>query len=230
MECPNCDGSLQPDNNQCPHCGATLLPHRVILGKKQKEFVLTSEDESFELGEDDQADVWHLHHDPVIELVDQAEPEAGAQGEQIEWAGFLRRANAFVIDCGVIFCLEVVMFTLAYIGYKVGLAAHGKTVRLNNVISLIGWLVWGGIGLSAAYFVVFHGIDGKTIGKRILGLRVVGSMQGAVTFTQAFVRWLAMASFAPIGLGFLWVLWSREKRAWHDLLARTWVIRAKPTS
>jgi uncharacterized RDD family membrane protein YckC len=30
---------------------------------------------------------------------------------------------------------------------------------------------------------------------------------------------------ASIGLGILWIVWSREKRAWHDFLARTWVVR-----
>ena len=228
MECPNCDGAIQPDNKQCPRCGANLLPTRVILGKKQEEFALTPEDEPFELGDYDQTEAWHLYRDPVIELVDQAETESTAETKHVEWGGFVRRTGALVIDGGVIVCLEAVMFTLAYIGYKVGLAAHGKVVRLENAISLMGWFMWGGVGLSAAYFVVFHGIDGQTIGKRLLGLRVVGRQQGAVTFKQAFVRWLAMAGFAPIGLGFLWALWSREKRAWHDLLAQTWVIRENP--
>jgi len=244
MECPNCDGSIQPDNRQCPHCGADLVPQRVVLGKKEDEFSLTPEDENFELGDYAASDVWRFHREPVIDLVEQAETEASPGSDlveqaesnpflesgRVEWGGFMRRAAAFVVDCGVVLFLEFVMFTLAYIGYKVGLAAHGKVIRWENAISLLVWLMWGGIGLSAAYFVVFHGIDGQTIGKRMLGLRVVGRQQKAVTFTQASVRWLAMAGLAPLGLGFLWVLWSRERRTWHDLLARTWVIRESSES
>jgi len=43
-------------------------------------------------------------------------------------------------------------------------------------------------------------------------------------FRQAAIRWFAAVGFAPIGLGFLWVLWQAEKRGWHDFAARTWVI------
>ncbi|PYJ14581.1 MAG: RDD family protein, partial [Verrucomicrobia bacterium] len=46
------------------------------------------------------------------------------------------------------------------------------------------------------------------------------------TYRQAFLRSLGtVVSVAPLGLGFLWIIWSREKRGWHDFLARTWVIR-----
>ena len=44
-------------------------------------------------------------------------------------------------------------------------------------------------------------------------------------YRQALLRWLAAVGFAPILLGFLWMIWSREKRAWHDIIAQTWVIR-----
>jgi uncharacterized RDD family membrane protein YckC len=86
-------------------------------------------------------------------------------------------------------------------------------------------LIWGWIGLATAYFVVFHSLEGKTIGKWLLGLRVVTAERGTVTYRRALLRWIGMVAFAPVLLGFLWVLWSPEKRAWHDLLARTWVIR-----
>jgi uncharacterized RDD family membrane protein YckC len=86
-------------------------------------------------------------------------------------------------------------------------------------------LTWGWIGLATVYFVMFHGMEGKTIGKWMLGLRVVGTEDRPVSYKQAFLRWVGMVGFAPIVLGFLWVIWNREKRGWHDFLARTWVIR-----
>ena len=67
-------------------------------------------------------------------------------------------------------------------------------------------------------------IDRYTILER-LGYRVALAENGDVTSSQAFLRWLASVGFAPILLGFLWVIWSREKRAWHDIIAQTWVIR-----
>ncbi|HZD40727.1 MAG TPA: RDD family protein [Terriglobales bacterium] len=242
MECPNCAGTVQPDSRQCPHCGANLSPQRVIVGKKHEAFSLTPDDEPFKLGDEIEADVWRIDPEPAVDLRDQvdsepsqveseaarAKTESFSGGEQVEWGGFVRRAGALLIDGTVILLLAAVMFSLSTIGYKVGLAAHGKKIGWQNVGVLAALFLWGGIGLSAVYFVVFHGMDGRTIGKWLLGLRVVGPQRGAISFRQAFVRWLAAAGFGPIGLGFLWVLWSREKRAWHDIMARTWVIREPP--
>jgi uncharacterized RDD family membrane protein YckC len=39
------------------------------------------------------------------------------------------------------------------------------------------------------------------------------------------LRWIATLVLAPLLLGFLWVFLNREKRAWHDYLAGTWVVR-----
>ena len=96
---------------------------------------------------------------------------------------------------------------------------------MENASALYFILTWASVVLSAAYFVVFHSMEGKTIGKWLFGLRVIGAENRKVTSGQAFLRWLAAVGFAPIVLGFLWVIWSREKRAWHDIIAQTWVIR-----
>ena len=125
----------------------------------------------------------------------------------------------------MIIVLSVIMLVLSYIGYKVGLSAYGRPVTWQNSPPLFFFGTWGSIILSTAYFVVFHGMEGKTVGKWLLGLRVVGAERGSITYGQAFLRWLGTLVFAPFVLGFLWVLWSREKRGWHDFLARTWVIR-----
>lgn len=191
---------------------------------------MTPEEESYELGDYPEAEEWQLDREPMVELIDQSEADNAAQTEPPEWGGFWRRAGAFVIDAAVIILLAAVMFTLSYVGYKVGLSAHGKSVTWQNVTALLVLLSGGGIVLSGVYFSFFHAAHGQTIGKRLLGLRVVGREMVAITFKQAFVRWLVAAGFAPIGLGFLWVLWSREKRAWHDLAARTWVIREQAQS
>jgi len=68
-------------------------------------------------------------------------------------------------------------------------------------------------------------MEGKTVGKWMFGLRVVGPNQEPITYSRALLRWIATWVSALFGLGFLWVLFSREKRGWHDLLAGTWVIR-----
>jgi len=126
----------------------------------------------------------------------------------------------------MIVLLVSIMGALSYIGYKVGLSAYGRSINLQNSTPLFVFLTFAWVGLATVYFVVFHGMEGKTIGKWLLGLRVVGAERRGITYRQAFLRSLGtVVSVAPLGLGFLWIIWSREKRGWHDFLARTWVIR-----
>lgn len=187
--------------------------------------MLTREEEPFELGDiaeaEDQQSPVQQRPEPEPSETQPVHPEIPGT----HWGGFFRRAFAFLLDLAAILALSIVMFFMCYVGYKVGLSAHGRKLTWEPSSLFFVWFTWGWIGVATAYFVIFHGLEGKTIGKWLLKLRVVGAEQSAVTYRQAFLRWIGLVGFAPVLLGFLWVLWSREKRGWHDFLARTWVIR-----
>jgi len=225
MLCQNCERPIEPADEQCPHCGAKPLHRRVYLGSRREEFALTADEEPFEIGENPETRDWPIATEESATRDPQIEEKSHDRDHEVRRGGFMRRACALVIDLIAIVALALVMFLLTYIGYKVGLSAHGRSVTGENLRPLFIFLSWGGIGLATVYFVLFHGMEGKTIGKWLLGLKVVGAEQGAISYRRALLRWLGAVGFAPLALGFLWVLWSREKRAWHDYLARTWVIR-----
>lgn len=224
MKCQNCEAPIVPSDESCPQCGAKPLHRRVTLGARPAEFALTPEEEPLELDDRFEVNDWPLSRETEAARFEQAEEKKRTRTVEVRWGGFFRRAFAFLIDIVVILALWSVMFFLSYVGYKVGLSAHARAVTWERATPLVVLLTWGSIGLAMAYFVVFHGLAGKTIGKWLLRLRVVGDGRGAITYRRAFVRCLAMAIFAPLLIGWLWVLWSREKRAWHDFLAHTWVI------
>jgi uncharacterized RDD family membrane protein YckC len=144
---------------------------------------------------------------------------------EIRWGGFWRRASAFFVDSVVLGLLSLLLFYSAYVAYSVGLAAHYRALSWNRLEGFFRLLIFAWTLLVTGYFVLFHGMEGKTIGKWLLGLRVVGVRQEPITYSQALLRWIGLVVSAPFGLGLLWILWSREKRGWHDFLARTWVIR-----
>lgn len=226
MNCQNCQAEVPADAERCEKCGAKLLMRRVILGlPRNQEFTLTAEAEPSEIDQPVDSDDWQFtaRSEPRAAL---AEPPREAVPE-IRYGGFFRRLGAFTIDALTILLLSALMGVMAYIGYKVGLAAHGRFVSWDNAPPLMVLLTVGWMLLAAAYFVVFHSMDGKTIGKWLLGLRVVGLARQPISYRRALLRWVATLGLgcASIGLSFLWVLWSGEKRAWHDFLARTWVIR-----
>jgi uncharacterized RDD family membrane protein YckC len=80
----------------------------------------------------------------------------------------------------------------------------------------------------AAYFVLAHGTGGQTPGKMLLGVRVVARSGDPVGYARALGRYLAAwLSALPLGLGFLLAACRADRRALHDLLAGTRVVRAR---
>jgi uncharacterized RDD family membrane protein YckC len=86
--------------------------------------------------------------------------------------------------------------------------------------------------LTGAYFVAFTAAGGQTIGKMATGIRVVPAGMAAdgpdrVPLGHAVVRAAAyLVSALPAGLGFLPALVGPERRAIHDRLADTRVVKA----
>jgi len=225
MNCQNCDAPVLPSAERCENCGAKLLYRRVVLGAPSREDFSLTREEPFELDQPVDGDPWQFPAPAGIPSVKPSDETPAEPAGAPRYGGFFRRGAAFLIDCFVVGMLAVVMGLLAYVGYQVGLAAHHRTVTRATMMPLITLLTAATAMLATSYFVLFHGLDGKTIGKWLLRLRVVGAKNDRIGYRRAVVRWIASLAFAPLLLGFLWVLLSREKRAWHDYLARTWVIR-----
>jgi uncharacterized RDD family membrane protein YckC len=86
--------------------------------------------------------------------------------------------------------------------------------------------------LNGGYLATFVAAGGQTIGKMAAGTRVVPADPEAgagarVSFGQAVVRAAAyLVSLLPVGLGFVPALVGHERRAVHDRLADTRVVRA----
>ncbi len=97
------------------------------------------------------------------------------------------------------------------------------------IVSILGSLVGGppfGFLVALAYFAGMWAWKGTTVGGVVLNLKVVRLDDKPVTFTVALVRGLAAAfSVIVLFLGFLWMIWDREKQTWHDKIAGTVVIR-----
>ncbi len=75
---------------------------------------------------------------------------------------------------------------------------------------------------------LFGNLSGGTVGKRMMGLRVVARVDGnAPGFTSSLVRALTWLLGTPLGsFGFLIALFNRENRALHDFLSGTVVVES----
>lgn len=114
--------------------------------------------------------------------------------------------------------------------FSVGLAALDLVDRtlLGRRLALdeAGWWGAGAAALVAVlYSLICLTVAGRTVGKAVVGLRVVTREGAPIRPRAALLRTLALpfsALFA--GLGFVPVLLGREHRALHDVLAGTAVV------
>lgn len=105
-----------------------------------------------------------------------------------------------------------------------------------ELLGLERWLIQSSpeilleIAITSIYGMLMIGTWGGTVGKLVLGLRIVRfSDGGRVPYGLALGRQLAeLLSFLALGLGYLWVALTPSKRAWHDYLCDTRVVKARP--
>lgn len=80
--------------------------------------------------------------------------------------------------------------------------------------------------VTGAYFAISWARGGQTIGMRAWRLRVVDANGNALPWPRCVLRFLvACVSLGVVALGFLWCLFDARKRAWHDIAARSVLVR-----
>lgn len=152
------------------------------------------------------------------------------------YAGFVSRLMAMVVDLLVIGAVWVVGgITVDFIGRTSGLhqIVDFLTNYLNWLTPLAEFLISAAfqitilLSLGFFYFTFFYAFGGATLGKYLMGLRVVRSDGKPLRGVQAALRTLAYAlSALPIYMGFISVLLDDRRRAWHDRVTRTAVVHS----
>jgi uncharacterized RDD family membrane protein YckC len=131
------------------------------------------------------------------------------------YAGFWRRAVAYLID--------VALLT------GIGIAAFALWAQALRPDALIGWLEtypWVPLLVQGLYFALLESsrLQG-TLGKALLGLRVSDYDGRRIGLLRAIVRYFGrLISELILMLGFLMVLFTERKQGLHDFLARTYVL------
>lgn len=138
-----------------------------------------------------------------------------------QYAGFLRRLAATLLDSILFIALTSLLLYLLYGGDyfsepQQAFSFYGTgDFLLNQILPL----------LAAVFFWTrYRG----TPGKRLLNCLVVdANTLQAISLRQAVLRYFAyIVSILPLGLGFLWIIWHKRKQGWHDLIAHTVVLYA----
>jgi uncharacterized RDD family membrane protein YckC len=77
-----------------------------------------------------------------------------------------------------------------------------------------------------AFFAKFWTHNGQTLGMQAWGLRIQNADGSAIDLWQALLRFVvAIGSWLFAGLGFLWLLWDKQGRTWHDIYSDSRVVQ-----
>ncbi len=136
-------------------------------------------------------------------------------------ASFKSRAGAFFLDFMItaVVCMPLLMLGARQL-QKFGLVKE-------DLLLVFDYEHWYSIIPLVAYFSlsVYYG-NGKTLGKRLMGIRVVSVVHEKIGFWHAVERALGYgASFLEFGFGFLQYFIDPNRRTVHDRIAETIVIQ-----
>jgi uncharacterized RDD family membrane protein YckC len=233
MRCPSCQGETGPAAIRCADCGAPLslpddgppapLDRPLDLDRRAGEGPVPGERAApaawggpaerpartpRPAGRLAPAAVEDLRADPAAEVL--AVPAPGGVIE-LRRGGSVRRAAAWAVD-GVPFALAPLA-----VAALLGAAEAVVLAPLAGVAALA----------SFTYQTLSHWLTGATLGKRLVGLRVVGPDGRPPGPGRSALRAaLAVAGVALLGAGPLLALFTRSGRALHDWVAGTSVVDA----
>jgi uncharacterized RDD family membrane protein YckC len=157
-----------------------------------------------------------------------------------------QRAGAFLIDF-ILLVVILTAFTVALVSAGLGTVGSGSLAGLE-IVAVI-WLL-GFFLLRNFYFIAFEiGRRSATLGKRMVGLRVVARDGGRLTADAVIARnlmreieiflplsfmaggegvdgWIALIGFAWAGIFLFFPLVNRDRLRVGDIVAGTWVVHA----
>jgi uncharacterized RDD family membrane protein YckC len=119
-------------------------------------------------------------------------------------AGFWRRFAGAFIDWLILVVVEIVLV--------IALKGAGRALSLL---------------VAGVYFTMFvGGARGQTPGMSAMGIRVISfDGSGSIGYGRGFIRWIGSYLSALVFLiGYLWMLWDKEKQCWHDKFASDVVV------
>ncbi|KZE53974.1 hypothetical protein AV540_07015 [Brevibacillus parabrevis] len=132
-----------------------------------------------------------------------------------QFAGFWIRVAATLLDS--LFLIGVSM--LIFNSLRRNLGVSGDFLSLIDLLEALFGLL---------YLVLLTWWTGQTLGKQIIGIRVISAKhaRGRLTGGQVILREVLgkLLSSLVFCIGYMWVGWNPQKQGWHDLLAKTYVI------
>jgi uncharacterized RDD family membrane protein YckC len=140
-------------------------------------------------------------------------------GRQGHYAGAVSRLVAFALDVGALWAAFAIGAAAIEAAVKL-VTRHPYSLFNHQVLSWILLGVW-----AFFYFTYQWAVSGKTLGMAIMGLQVVTAEGEPIHRGQAALRTIGLGlTLLTLGIGFLGIVFQRERRALDDFVAGTAVV------
>jgi uncharacterized RDD family membrane protein YckC len=148
-----------------------------------------------------------------------ASVQVSAQVPAHVYAGLVSRLIALAVDVALLTIVGLGVSVLPGLAWSqvIGYPPGWFTEASGIIASALPW----------AYFTVAWWLGGQTVGGLVVGARVTRLNGRRPRLVQAALRAFIGLLLVPVWLiGMTWVLWDPRRRAWHDIVFRTVVVRS----
>ncbi len=115
----------------------------------------------------------------------------------------------------------VILLGLLMLASAIALPFGGEGKMAFQDFGITLWLI-----VVCAAYLTTSWRAGMTLGMRAWRVRLISADGATISWPRCLLRFLAgIISVTVFGLGILWALLDGQKRGWHDLAAKTLLIR-----
>lgn len=139
--------------------------------------------------------------------------------------GLAVRVAAIVYDG---FLLFAIWWAVTAIAVSIKVASVGEdAIRASGKAATGGpWLFVALVVSVVLFYGWFWRRSGQTLGMQAWRIRLDSVEGGRPTWSQVLTRLIgAELSFTLLGMGYIWIVFDPQQRAWHDIWSRTRLVR-----
>ncbi len=142
--------------------------------------------------------------------------------EARDYAGFWVRVGSVCIDAFLISWLWVISVAL------VTALTHSSISTGNFLKFILFYMISASFLITIFYFAWFNANGRQSPGKKLFGIVVLDNSLRPISFSQSVGRAIVyLFDYLLLGLGHLLIVFNKKKKALHDLVAKTVVVRVK---
>lgn len=209
--CPSCGKDSSASGDHCIHCGASLVPVTSPAGPP-KPFTAVAVCSQCQTNNPLETEICGRCQRPLLRSTSLV-VLFGEDGKQIGVvAGLPIRAAAYLLDWLLLVLIGVLVISS-------GVSIEKTEIQFSRADFV-------SVGLGLLYSVVCWSVWGRTLGKAVFGLKVIRPDGAIISPGRALWRyfWTLLSAFIVL-LGYLMIVLRKDRRALHDLLADTYVVR-----